>query len=72
LRITIGKFDGARISDHLIEKLEQTGFPDLALALVENSPRYSPLLKADLAIKSFFFDKAYDLLCALHKSQSGK
>ncbi|KAL6075276.1 hypothetical protein QOT17_003683 [Balamuthia mandrillaris] len=66
----VERFDGRRITPYLVDQLDKRGFPDLALALVEKSPRFQILHKHYLALRALSFRKALQFLVDAHKKCS--
>ena len=58
----VARFDCSRISRYLIDRLQQQGFSDIALALIRTSPLYPTRFKLNLALEAAQFRTAYSIL----------
>jgi hypothetical protein len=58
----VANYDCTRISRYLVDRLQQGGFADLALALIRASPLYPTRFKLNLALESAQFRTAFSIL----------
>eukprot|EP01087_Luapelamoeba_hula_P017625 TRINITY_DN5570_c0_g1_i2.p1 TRINITY_DN5570_c0_g1~~TRINITY_DN5570_c0_g1_i2.p1 ORF type:complete len:1758 (-),score=325.62 TRINITY_DN5570_c0_g1_i2:18-5291(-) len=64
----VSRYDSLRVREDLIDALDQSGFPDLAFVLIENSSKVSDWKKFELALRTYSFEKALNLLRKLSEA----
>ena len=71
LIISTTRFDTGRVTKRVLDRLLETGHPDAAFQLAENSTRYAADFRFTLAFNAKFFEKALSIASAEYEKSKG-